>query len=1092
MLKSSNILFFSLILLTFPQATALSLTEKKVNISWQQTREIAQKDEAAQAERLFNEGMELYKQLTAESRQQAIQKWEEALPFYKTLGDKSQEAETLYWLGYVYDDLGERQKALDYYNQALPIFRATGDRSGEATTLTGIGAVYDNLGERQKALDYYNQALPLSRATGDRSGEVTTLTGIGLVYSKLGEPQKALDYYNQALPLSRATGDHSGEATTLTGIGAVYDNLGERQKALDYYNQALPIFRATGDCSGEARTLTGIGGVCDNLGERQKALDYYNQALPIFRATGDRSGEAVTLNNIGAVYHKLGEPQKALDYYNQALPIYRATGDRYGEARTLTGIGAVYDNLGEPQKALDYYNQALPILRATGDRYGEAATLTGIGGVYDKLGERQKALDYYNQALPIFRATGARSGEAVTLTGIGGVYHKLGEPQKALDYYNQALPIYRATGDRSGEAVTLNNIGAVYHKLGEPQKALDYYNQALPIYRATGDRYGEADTLNNIGAVYHNLGEPQKALDYYNQVLPIYRATGDRSGEALTLYWIAYTEKNRGNLKAALPFMEDSIKIIEDLRSNVASPELRESYFSTVQNYYAFYIDLLMQLHQEDPNKGYNSQAFNASEKTRARTLLELLSEAKADIRQGVKPELLAQERELEQQLDAIEKRRIEVLSGNPTEEQKTAIEKERDNLLSQYQDIQAQIRAKSPRYAELKYPQPLTLQEVQQQVLDKDTVLLEYSLGQERSYLWVVTTEGMTSYPLPSQKEIEKLAQELQNGILYDKDNLDGITKAASELSQKILAPAAPQLNKKRILVVADGILQYIPFAALSLPGNQEPLMTQYEVVNLPSSSTLATIRNETKERKTAPKTLAIFADPVFSSNDERLKNPVNAQTKTEDLSISALTRSAEESEIKLIRLEGTRQEAEAIVKLMSENERSYTSDFEANLTNATSPQLNQYRIIHFATHGILNTNSPELSGVVMSLVDNKGNTINGFLRLHEIFNLKLSADLVVLSACETGKGKAVKGEGLVGLTRGFMYAGSPRVLVSLWKVNDRATKEMMTRFYRLMLEKKLPPTEALKAAQLQMYQETEWKSPYYWAAFTLQGEWR
>jgi CHAT domain-containing protein/uncharacterized protein HemY len=314
------------------------------------------------AERLFEEGMTLYQQGSAESLRQAIQKWQEARLLYRAVGDRRVEAITLTGIGRVYDALGEKQKALDFYNQALPIFRTVGDRSMEAITLTGIGRVYDALGEKQKALDFYNQALPIFRTVGDRRGEATTLNNIGAVYDALGEKQKALDYYNQALPIRRAVGDRRGEATTLNNIGRVYDALGEKQKALDFYNQALPIRRAVGDRGGEATTLNNIGAVYDALGEKQKALDFFNQALPIIRAVGDRGGEATTLNNIGAVYDDLGEKQKALDYYNQALPIVRAVGDRRGEATTLNNIGILYRDTKKPLEAIKNLEQSVNLI----------------------------------------------------------------------------------------------------------------------------------------------------------------------------------------------------------------------------------------------------------------------------------------------------------------------------------------------------------------------------------------------------------------------------------------------------------------------------------------------------------------------------------------------------------------------------------------------------------------------------------------------------------------------------------------------------------------------------------------------------------
>ncbi|NCQ68169.1 MAG: tetratricopeptide repeat protein [Microcystis aeruginosa W13-15] len=414
--------------------------------------------------------MQLFQQGTAESYQQAITKWEQALPLWRNVGDKAQEALINLALGRVYNLLGFKPKALEYYNQALPIYQALKDRAGEATTLNNIGGVYNDLGEKQKALDYYQQALPLWRAVGVAEGTQSARTG---------------------------------EAVTLNNIGAVYNALGEKQKALDYYQQALLLWRAVGVAegtqsarAGEASTLNNIGLVYNALGEKQKALDYYQQALPLWRAVGARAGEATTLNNIGLVYDDLGEKQKALDYYQQALPLRRAVGvaegtqsARTGEAATLNNIGRVYDDLGEKQKALDYYQQALPLRRAVGDRAGEAATLNNIGVVYNALGEKQKALDYYQQALPLWRAVGAaegtqsaRSGEASTLNNIGLVYNALGEKQKALDYFQQALPLSRAVGDRAGEANTLENIGYLLQQQNQPQLGIIFYKQSVNVY----------------------------------------------------------------------------------------------------------------------------------------------------------------------------------------------------------------------------------------------------------------------------------------------------------------------------------------------------------------------------------------------------------------------------------------------------------------------------------------------------------------------------------------------------------------------------------------------------------------------------------
>ncbi|MBO0783948.1 MAG: tetratricopeptide repeat protein, partial [Ktedonobacteraceae bacterium] len=368
-----------------------------------------------------------------------------------------------------------------------------------------------------------------------------------------------------------------------------------------------------------------------------------------------------------------------------------------------------------------------------GDRSVEAGTLNNIGVVYGLLGEMQKALDYYNQALLLSQAVGDRSQEAVTLRNIGAAYHFLGKKQKALDYYNQALPLSRAVGDRSQEAKTLSNIGFVYDQLGEKQRALDYYNQALPLSRGVGDRSQEAVTLSEMGGVYLWLGEKKKALDYFNQALPLSRAVGDRDEEAKTLLGTARAESVQGKLLDARSTIESALNIIESLRMNVISTELRSSYFATTIDYYEFSIDLLMRLHKLHPDRGYDREALQTAERARARSLLDELVEAHLEIRSGADPALLGRERELGQLLSAKTERQIRLLNGKHTDLQAAAVADEIKALTAQYQDVESEIREKSPRYAALTQPQPLKPEEIRQQVLDDQTLLLEYFLGKER-----------------------------------------------------------------------------------------------------------------------------------------------------------------------------------------------------------------------------------------------------------------------------------------------------------------------------------------------------------------------
>ncbi len=1082
------------------------------------------------ARKSFAEGEAFYAQGTAGTLRMAIKKYEEALLQWRIVDDRREEANVLYSIGAVYDSLGENKKALDFYNQSLPLWSVVSDRGEEARTLNKIGSVHNSLGERQKALDYLNQALPLRRAVGDRDGEATTLNDIGVVYYSLGEMQKAINFYDQALLLRRAVGNRNGEAITLNNIASAYYSLGEMQKALDYFDQALPVLRTIGDRGKEAGILNNIGAIYHSLGNKQKAFDYFKQSLSMIRGAGNQGREVVALSNIGSFYDSLGEMQEALDFYNQALLLTRAVGDRSGEAKLLNRLGKVYHSLGEMQKALDLFGEALLLQRAIGDRAGDAGALNNIGAVYSSLGEKQKALDFYNQALPLVRAVNNRADEAYILNNIGAIHFSMGDKQKVLDYFDQVLLLSRTVSDHSEEANALNNIGVVHFSLGEKQKALDLHNQALPLSRTVGNRRIEANTLDNIGYVYYSLGEKQKALDFYNQALPLRRAIGDRPEEVTTLNNIARAERALDRFNESRSHIESAIKIIESLRTKVVSQELRAAYFATVHEQYEFYTDLLMQTHKQEPVKSLNTAALQVSESARARSLLESLTEARADIRQGVDPVLLTRERELQQRLNAKAEAQLKLLAASRSEAQVTAIKKEIDALTIELQHVQTQIRQTSPRYAALTQPQPLTVTETQQ-VLDADTLLLEYSLGNERSFLWAVTPTAINSYELPKREVIEAAAQRVYDLLTERFKEVEGETKeqkrariakadvqyptAAVSLSQMLLAPVAQQLGKKRLVIVADGVLHYLPFGALPDPNNLnekasnwQPLVVEHEMVNLPSASTLAVLRRELAGRKPAAKTLAVLADPVFTRDDERVKAGTStlanktaekkAEPSLKELANEKITRKLLQKsvggagELQINRLKFTRQEAEQILALVPTSERMQALDFAANRALVESDKLSQYRYVHFATHGLADSERAELSTLVLSLVDEQGRPQDGFLRAHEVYNLNLPAELVVLSACETGLGKQVKGEGLVSLTRGFMYAGAARVVVSLWSVNDRATAELMTKFYRKMLVEGQRPAAALRAAQIEMWRTPQWAAPYYWAAFTLQGEWR
>jgi CHAT domain-containing protein/Tfp pilus assembly protein PilF len=1021
------------------------------------------------------------------------------------------------------------ESAVRKYGEAVEQWRAAGDRKWEGQTLHNLGSIYQRLSQHEKAKDHYEQALAIRRETRDRLGEGTALNGLGNIYWSLSQNEKAREYYEQALAIGREIKNRDGEGTALHNLGNIYRNLSQSEKARAHYEQALAIRRALKNREGEASTLNGLGNVYLDLSQHEKAREYYEQALAIRRELKDRNGEGQALHNLGIVYRNLNQNEKARVHYEQALAIWRVTKNRQGEGQALNNLGVLYRSLSQNEKAREYYEQSLAIRREIKDRSGEGYALNNLGEVYHSLRQYEKAREYYEQSLAIWRETKSRGGEGSVLNNLGSVYLKLGQYEKAREYYEQSLAIRREIANRYGEGQVLNNLGETYWRLGQHEKVRAYFEQALAIWREIKDKEGEGYALNNIGSVYRLFSQHEKAKEHYEQALTIRRDIGDGSGEADTLLNLASLERDRGDLSAALKRIESALAVIETLRTAYTNLELRAVYSSAVQDFYEFYIDLLMRLHKQRPSAGHDAAALQVSERSRARALLETLAEAGADIRQGVEPQLVESERSLQQQLNLKAQLQLKLLSGTHTEKQAAAIAKEIEDLTTEYQTVKARIRRNSPRYATLTQPVSLGLKEIQQ-LLDPETLLLEYALGEERSYLWAVSGTAMTSYELPKRAEIERLARRVYESFSTSNATAgDGYSEAVSGLSRMLLGPVAAQLGKKRLLVVSEGYLQYLPFAALPAPrvtggtsrvsgsrkasrpayaSHAPPLIVEHEIVNLPSASLLAVLRRELSGRAPAPKMIAVLADPVFDRNDLRVKAEAgrqvsevkNSENKLQDSKPSSalqvpaeLERSARDAGgLNFDRLRSSRDEAEEIVGLARGGESLKALDFDASRETALSEELGRYRVVHFATHGLLNSLHPELSGLVLSLVNEGGQPQDGFLRAHEVYNLKLGADLVVLSACQTALGKEVRGEGLIGLTRGFMYAGSPRVVASLWRVPSKATAELMKRFYRGMLVEGLRPAAALRAAQVGMWREKRWNEPYYWSAFVLQGEWQ
>lgn len=942
--------------------------------------------------------------------------------------------------------------------------------------------------------------------------------------------QQVLEKAQEAMLRWRELNEPTWIIAALNLMAGAHIDLGQFQLAANTYEQVLALYREQRNRVGESRTLGSLGIAYRNLDRYEKAIEFYEQTLVISRELQDQGGLARTFYNMGNVWRSLSRYEKSLECHEQALLLFRALKERAFEGLALNAISLAWRNLSRYEKQIESCEQALAIFREVKNRPYEAIALNSLGLAYYDLGRYEKAIEYNEQALAIFRELKSRSEEGGILANLGGAYRELGRFEKALEFFEQSLAIARALQERANEGMTLSNLGGVQLSLGRAEQALENLKQALTIAREVKNRSDEANVLQNLGAAYQRMGRNEQAATYYEQSLAIRREIHQRYGEVLSLASLAQVERAQGQLLAARTHVEESLKLSESLRAEVTSAESRTSLQATVQSAYQLYTELLMQQHRTAPTQGFDALALANSERQRARSLLDLLSESRTDLRQGADATLLERERSLARQLNA----KAQQLSQATQAEQLTALKQEVSRLETELERAQVALRRANPHYAAVTQPQPLTLKEIQQQ-LDADTLLLEYALGAERSYVWMIAPDSLTSYELPKAETIEKSARQVY-ALLQARSTLkrretiaqqrerwaqadQQLAVAAQELSHHLLAPVAAHIGQKRLVIVADGALQYVPFALLPDPavrnqaaqGRQRavsfppPLIVRHEIVSLPSASALAVQRNELAGRPPAPKLLAVIADPVFDRSDPRLSG-VPAQSEAEITTRSldeqrSVEHLAEKSagpahatarKLVIPRLPFTRREAQQLLALAPREAVSSALDFQANRATVLNPGLGQYRYVHFATHGVLDSERPGLSSLLLSLVDEQGKPQDGFLRANDIYNLKLPAELVVLSACQSGLGKEIKGEGLIGLTRGFMYAGAARVVVSLWNVNDQATAELMTRFYRKMLKQGERPAAALRAAQVELWKQQQWSAPFYWAAFSLQGEWK
>ncbi len=879
-------------------------------------------------------------------------------------------------------------------------------------------------------------------------------------------------------------------------------------------------------------------------GKADQALGLLEQALKGFTAASDQKGIAISEDALGDLYNRQGQYSVALDHYQKARSAYGSANDNYNANLMLAKVGEMYFRQGNVSEARSAYSQ-MTVTKPDTSAVGTAK-------------DAKKKADTGKSIFGKVRGLGSGTPSASTVTEASSVASDVkSEVDQTREAYRQFIlySIYEL------------GLGRADYESNAYDGAQTHFNNALaaadnPIYGKFGQaRRWRVAARTSLGDVALNQNRYADAIKLYTQA-----ADGARKDNRPDLVWPALRGMGRSRWaqaaaekdqkKAAkgrddaIAAYRDALQTIESIRQgSLSADEARTTFLASTKDVFDEAAGALAERAlMAQPAGGALSgaaltdaaEAFKITEQSRARSLLDMLGESGANITEGVPQELLKRKQDnLDRQQEIAQILTGASLSQEADQKKSNAdLEAELDKLQTEYDSIENQIRAASPRYASLTQPAPLTVADVQSQVLDDKTVLLEYGLGQQNSYLWAVSQGGVSLYKLPARSTVDQQAIDFRAQLVpaklrtrlvgadvsgaqqtrglglssapADSAAVTAFVNASNTLYKTAVEPAAKDIGDKRILVVADGSLNYIPFEALvSASGGSDYSALPYliktnEIVYSPSASVIGVIRKQSKPA--AGKGVLLIADPVFNSADPRAKGAaataagggdtrgLGLSSAIQDVAGQAPTTSGGAGAgLPLPRLLGTRTEAEQISQIVKASGGTADTwmDLNANEASISTKDLKNYRVLHIATHGLLDAERPQFTGLVLSLVGNK--TGDGFLRTDEIFNLNLGSPLVMLSACETGLGKEKKGEGVIGLTRAFMYAGAPTVGVSLWSVGDRSTAELMTGFYKRMLTgRALRPQQPCRQAQMDMIAGKKFAPPYNWAPFVLVGDWR
>lgn len=877
--------------------------------------------------------------------------------------------------------------------------------------------------------------------------------------------------------------------------------LRKKNSKTDFEN-AIELLKKSINCWNNVRQnerqgacLNLIGEIEFYLGNADKAISFIEQSVNFFSESG--SGRAQSFNNLGHIHIYLENQQNAIDCFLQSINANKI-GDKSITVNGLIGLGNAYDSIGKIEDALFQFTESLKISREFGFLLDESTALHAIGGIYYELKQPQRAISFIDESLSICTKIGDQRSVMANLNALATCYGLLRQYDKSVKYYEMVVDLAEKTGIIKQKINALTNLGSLYFLKKEYPISIKKSTDAMALATQYKDVNQEVINLRQIGETYFRLGDNVKALEFYNKAFSISVNLDDVLLLANTLYKRAELYKHLNQLQPAIDDIEKGLEIM--LRRDVKfNRELKTLQSSLYNKFYGLQIDILMKLHLKDPMGGHARRALYVREKSKARAFLEFVRESKIEISNSeVDKDLVVRDQELRKLIAE----KSDLLRKTVNLDERMTLNNHLRRLDTEVEQIQAQIRKSNPLYAGFNSPNVLFLEEMQQQI-DGDTLVLEYHLGDEKSYLWAVTKNTFQTFELPKRVVINELGGMIINyfrmQLPQNESNEEKKERLAQEkffltsldsFSKTILAQAI--LTKKKILVVGDGVLEKLPFSALLDPKSNRLLILDHEIVSVPSVSSFVTLKSIHSVQQATK--ILVVSDPVFTSDDDRLTNnkQKHNQVKTERTiapTENFLTLLSESERDSLKRLQFASEEASAIEKIY-EGLTKTLSGTSANLATIQEEiSKNNYSMIHFITHGFIDDIRPESSGLVFSALNEKGEAQKAYLNASAIYNLKLNADLVVLSACNTGFGQDIEGEGVVGLTRAFFYAGSKRVLFTFWSINDQSTSVLISNFYAQM-KKNLTPSAALRNAQLFMLKNKKWNSPYYWAAFQLQGD--